>query len=107
MLDEVIKEIKAAEEDADRLQREAYDEGKRIVFDAENEAEKRKKDTFNLSKTEMREAIAKAKSDAEAETARILERGRAEADAFYNKLLPEAEKLADETVSVFLKRYGI
>lgn len=107
MIEEVIKEIKDAEAQADELMEKAYDDGKKIVLDAEIKSEAQKKATVSECREDMKKALAEAQKKADIERSGILVEGEKQAEAFKNDKKKLVETVADDVVSALLKKYGV
>lgn len=105
MVDEVIKEIRLAEEKADQMQKDAYQQGKDIVLQSEIDAEKMKKDTILECKQMQRDAIDAANAKALNERAQIMKKGDAAADKLIDDNNAAIEETADNIVKLLIEKY--
>lgn len=106
MIEEVLKEIKEAEANAEEARKEAIARGKQIVLDAEAEAERQKKLTAEQCKADMKAAVAAAEEQAAVRRAAILEEGEKSAAALAASKKKQIEKAADELLAAFVKKYS-
>lgn len=106
MIEEVIKDIKSAEAQADEIVRAANAEGKRIVLDAEIEAEKQKKISLQESKTDLRKAVSSAEEEAAIKRKQIIAEGEKQAAEFSQSKENEIDAKATEILDVLLNKYG-
>lgn len=106
MIEEVIKDIKAAEAQADEIVKEANAKGKRIVLDAEIEAEKQKKTSLQESKADLRAAVSTAEGEAAKERKKIIAEGEKQAAEFSQSKESEIDAKATEILDVLLDKYG-
>ncbi len=105
MIEEVLKEIKSAEETASEMQSKAFQEGKQIVLDAELKAEKERKETVLQCKADFRRAIAEAEETANARRTKIIENGEISAKEYVESKSAKIDEKADELVGVLLDKY--
>ncbi|MEG2540201.1 MAG: hypothetical protein RSB59_00265 [Clostridia bacterium] len=106
MIDEVLKDIKDAEEKADLLQKEAYAKGEKIVLAAEFEAEKQKKSMVHDCKADFRLAAVNAEKKTALVRATILSDGEKAADLLISQKADEIEKSADKILKAFVGKYN-
>ena len=69
---EILESVIAAEAEAETAEREALDKSRRILADAENRAEKLKREAENSLKEEIKALFEKARADGEAQAAEML-----------------------------------
>jgi len=105
MVDEIIKEIKLAEDKADEIQKNAYQQGKDIVLNAENEVDKLKKATIFECKQNQKKALADAEGQAAIKREQILKKGAEDADKLIDDKNAAVEEKADEIVKLLLDKY--
>ena len=92
MIEEVLKEITEAEEQAETKRRETFQRGKEIVLQAETEAEKQTKMTAEQCKADMKAALAEAETTAAAKKLVASKK-------------KQIEKAADELLAEFVGKY--
>ena len=105
MIDEVLKEIKICEDKADEMQRQAYLDGKKIVLDAETEAERQKKATIAECKQDIKEAQLKAEKKASERRAKVLADGEKKAQELIDSKHSEIHEVSDKIVNMLLEKY--
>ena len=105
MIEEVLKDIKAAEEKADAMIKDANAAGKQIVLQAEADAEKQKKQMVSGCKEDQRAAAQKAEKQAADKRAAILKKGQAEAEGLIEDKHAEIEEKSDKIVESILAKY--
>ncbi|MCQ2408999.1 MAG: hypothetical protein MJ068_00485 [Clostridia bacterium] len=105
MIDEIISEIRAAEEKADQMQKDAYQEGKDIVLQAELEAESIKKNTVLECKEAQKAAAAAAEAKAASKRNDILKKGEQAAKQLIDDKSSAVEQQADSIVQLILDKY--
>ena len=107
MIEEVLNDIRKAEEKADAIWKEANVHGKQIVLQAEQDAEKQKKLTVAGCKDDQRKALQKAEQQAREKREAILKRGQEEANRLVDDKHAEIETQSDKIVGILLAKYGI
>lgn len=105
MIDDVLIEIKSAEEKAEAMQKEAYQQGKDIVLAAEIEAEKQKKMTVAECKADQKSAVEQAEAKATKNREDILKKGRLSADKLVEEKQDSIEIAADKILDMLLAKY--
>lgn len=105
MIEEVLNEIKSAEERASEMQSKAFQEGKKIVLDAELKAEKEKKETVLQCKADFRRAVAEAEKSAEARCNDIIKSGEISAEKFVESKKEIIDEKANELLGILLDKY--
>ena len=105
MIEEVLKDIRVAEEKADDMIKQANADGKQIVLQAEADAEKQKKLTVLGCKEDQRNAVQKAEGQAAEKRAAILKKGQAEAERLIDDKHAEIEAKSDALVEAILLKY--
>lgn len=105
MIESVLRDIRAAEETAAQMEKDSYNEGKRIVLDAENEANEQLKNTVAECKKDRKAAIAAAEKRALENRNEILRRGNEQAEKLAEQKNSAIEENADKLVSMILKKY--
>ena len=105
MIDDVLKEIREAEAQADEIVSEAQNKAKQIVQQAEIDAEKQKKATVLQCRDDRRVALDKAEASAQKRREDILKKGQKSADELVaNHNLAASEK-ADELSRLLVEKY--
>ncbi len=87
------------------MQTKAFQEGKRIVLDAELKAEKEKKETVLQCKADFRRAVAEAEKNAEAKRAEIIESGENSAVEYVESRKEKVDETANELIGILLDKY--
>ena len=105
MIDDVLKDIREAEEKADEMLKRAYQRGKDIVLRAEAEAEAEKKSTVSECKQDRVKILQDARKQADERTNTILKRGAENAEYFIEEKKPAVEQCADKVVKILLGKY--
>ena len=105
MIEEVLKDIRVAEEKAENMIKDANAAGKQIVLQAEADAEKQRKLTVSGCKEDQRSTIAKAEKQAADKRAAILKKGQADADQLIDDKHAEIEEKSDQIVESILLKY--
>ncbi len=105
MIEEVVASIKNAEEQADTMIKDALQEGKKLVFDAEAQKEKDRKETALECKAEFSVAFAVAEKDAENTRATILEDSKRQSEKLREDKKEEINALSEKLVKDLLNRY--
>ncbi len=106
MIEEVLVEIRKAEEKADAMVKDANAEGKQIVLQAEADAEKQKKETVTGCKEDTRKSVQKAEKQAADKREAILKKGQEEADRLVDDKHAAIESESDKIVEMLLAKYG-
>lgn len=105
MIEEVILDVKRAEDEAAQITEKSLLNAKEITVQAEIKAEGIRKKTAVECKEELKNAINKAETQAESERAAILEKGRADAAALVAEKKKEVDAVADFIVDAFVKKF--
>lgn len=105
MIDDVLKDIREAEAQAEDMQQEAYQEAKRIVLEAEIEAQKQKRLTFAECKDTQKGEIALAEQKALEKREEILKKGAKDAEKLAQSKQKDIDEQADKLVEVLLASY--
>ncbi len=105
MIDEILKEIKECEEQAEQLQKEAYIQGKDIVLRAETEAERQKKATIAECKADLKEAQIKAEKKALERRTKILADGERDAAILVESKKAVIDAVSDKIVKMMIEKY--
>ena len=105
MIEEVILDVKRAEDEAAQITEKSLLDAKEITVQAEIKAEGIRKKTAAECKEELKNAINKAETQAESERAAILEKGRADAAALIVEKKKEVDSVADFIVDAFVKKF--
>lgn len=106
MVEEILVEIRKAEEQVDEMLKNANAEGKQIVLQAEADAEKQKKLTVSGCKEDARGAVQKAEKQAADKRETILKRGQEEANRLIDEKHAEIEAQSDKIVEMLLAKYN-
>ena len=106
MVEEVLTEIRKAEEKVDAMLKDANAQGKQIVLQAEADAEKQKKLTVSGCKDDQRKAVQKAEKQAADKRESILKKGQDEADRLIDDKHAEIEAQSDKIVEMLLAKYS-
>ncbi|MBO4381240.1 MAG: hypothetical protein J5815_03710 [Clostridia bacterium] len=106
MVEEVLIEIRKAEEKVDAMLKDANAQGKQIVLQAEADAEKQKKLTVSGCKDDQRKAVQKAEKQAADKRESILKKGQDEADRLIDDKHAEIEAQSDKIVEMLLAKYS-
>lgn len=105
MIEEVILDVKRAEDEAAQITEKSLLDAKEITVQAEIKAEGIRKKTAAECKEELKNAIIKAETQAESERAAILEKGRTDAAALVAEKKKEVDAVADFIVDAFVKKF--
>lgn len=104
MLETTISEILKAEEDADAMVKQATDDGKQMVANANAEGEKIRLETLSAVKLERKNVVDKATQDAEKQYEEIINSGKKHSQALKDEVdISKAVKFIQEKV---FSRYG-
>jgi len=105
MIESVLKDVREAENQAELMQKEAYQRGKEIVLDAEAEADAQIKATVQECKEDRIRSLQNARRIANDRTQLILKKGAESAEALAEEKNSAVEECADKVVAVLLERY--
>lgn len=105
MIDDILKDIRDAEDKADEIIRDANQKGKDIVAKAESDAGVQKRATLKECKEDRKTATDKATSNALLKREEILKKGKAAADDVVEQKKADVEKASDELVKELLGKY--
>ncbi|MGN0796429.1 MAG: hypothetical protein ACI4MT_05710 [Christensenellales bacterium] len=105
MIEEVILDVKRAEEEAASIAEKSIADAKEITVKAEIAAAAMRKKATSEIKEALKTAIAKAEEEAEANRAAIIEQGLAGATALSDSKKKEADEVADFIVDTFIKKF--
>ena len=105
MIDDVLKDIREAEEKSEALLKRAYQRGKEIVLKAEAKAEAEKKSTVSECKEDRAKILQHAREQADERTATILKRGAENAEYYVEEKQPAVEQCAGKVVEILLDKY--
>ena len=105
MIDSVLKDVREAEQKAEKLQKDAYQRGKDIVLKAEADAEAKKKATERECKEERKTALANAHTAAQNRAQVIFKKGAQKATEMTEKKTPAVEEAASKVVAMLLDKY--
>ena len=105
MIEEVLNDIRKAEEKVDAMLKDANAEGKQIVLQAEADADKQRKLTVSSCKEDAKKAIAKAEKQASDRREVILKKGQEEATRLIEDKHAEIETESDKIVEMLLSKY--
>ena len=87
MINEILDEIRAVEEEADEIMKKAVEEAKMTVINADEESRKIRAATVKAVKEERRKVVESANKEGDAQSAIILASGKVEA----GKLVKETD----------------
>lgn len=105
MLEDLIKEIRDTEAQAETVHKNALEKGKEMVAEAEKKAGKLLSDSALKLKQERSAALQEANKTADLKAAEMLKAGVEEAENLLNEKNNEILEKADEVVRELLKRY--
>lgn len=105
MIDDVLKDVREAEQKAEQLQKDAYARGKEIVLKAEAEAESHKKSTVKECKEERSDALKRARLLADERTREILAEGEKLAEELANEKAAAVDTCADKVANILFSKY--
>ena len=105
MIDDILKDIRDAEDKADEIIRDANQKGKDIVAKAESDAGAQKRATLKECKEDRKTATDKATANALLKREEILKKGKAAADDVVEQKKADIEKASDELVKELLGKY--
>lgn len=105
MIDDILKDIRDAEDKADEIIRDANQKGKDIVAKAESDAGAQKRAMLKECKEDRKTATDKATSNALLKREEILKKGKAAADDVVEQKKADVEKASDELVKELLGKY--
>lgn len=105
MIDDILKDIRDAEDKADEIIRDANQKGKDIVAKSESDAGAQKRATLKECKEDRKTATDKATSNALLKREEILKKGKAAADDVVEQKKADVEKASDELVKELLGKY--
>lgn len=105
MIDSVLKDIRDAEEQAENMQRQAYQRGKDMILQAEAEATAQKRTTVAECKEERKSALQKARDAADERTQNMLKKGESDAEYFVQEMQGSLDGFADTVVKAVLDKY--
>jgi len=106
MVEEVLIEIRKAEDKAEAMLKDANAQGKQIVLQAEADAEKQKKLTVSGCKEDQKKAVQKAEKQAAEKREAILKKGQEKADRLLDDKHAEIEAQSDKIVETLLAKYN-
>lgn len=105
MIDDVLKEIREAEAQADEIVSEAQNKAKQIVQQAEIDAEKQKKPLFCNAATTDASRLTKRKQTAQKKRDEILKKGQKSADELAMDHNLAASEKASELCNALVEKY--
>ena len=105
MIDEVLDEIRNAEAKADQKQKDAYQQGKDIVLQAEFDAAKLKKQTVLDCKQSQKDAALEAEKKANMAREAILKNGKQNSEKLVDDKNSAIEDAANKIVEELLAKY--
>ena len=105
MIDDILKDIREAEDKADEIIRLANQKGKEIVAKAETDAQAQKRATWKECKDDRKKALELANEQARKKREDILKKGQAAADAIVEEKKQAANEQADALVEQLLAKY--
>lgn len=104
MIDEIINDIKTAEDKAEQIMQDSYLKGREIVLNAEKQADQRIKSSIKTIKTkaesderELEVQLEKSKKDK-------IEEAKAKAENRYQENLLKIDSYANKVVERFINR---
>ena len=106
MIEEVLVEIREAEEKADAMVKDANAEGKQIVLQAEADADKQKKLTVSGCKDDTKKALQKAEKQAADKRDAILKKGQEQANRLIEDKHAEIDSQSDKIVEMLIAKYS-
>ncbi len=106
MIEEVLKDIRDAEQKADEIKKAAEAQSKTIVLEAEIEAEAQKKATVFECRADIKKAVAEAEKKAAERRASIIAEGEKAAADFTKEKQSEVVSKSDEILELLIKKYG-
>lgn len=105
MIEEVIKDIRHAEDEADAISFKGVQDSKAIVLEAEMKAEKMRKDVVLECKEELKSVCAEAEIKAQKQRESIIGEGKIFADSLQNNMKKQSEKIAEFICDFFVKKF--
>lgn len=105
MIEEVIKDIRHAEDEADAISFKGVQDSKAIVLEAEMKAEKMRKDVVLECKEELKSVCAEAEIKAQKQRESIIGEGKIFADSLQNNMKKQSEKIAGFICDSFVKKF--
>lgn len=105
MIDDILKDIREAEDKADEIIRLANQKGKEIVAKAETDAQAQKRATLKECKDDRKKALDLANEQARKKREDILKKGQAAADAIVEEKKQAANEQADALTQQLLAKY--
>ncbi len=105
MIEEVIKDIRHAEDEADAISFKGVQDSKAIVLEAEMKAEKMRKDVVLECKEELKSVCAEAEIKAQKQRESIIGEGKIFADSLQNNMKKQSEKIAEFICDSFVKKF--
>ena len=106
LIDEVLREVRSAEDKADQVYKEAVERGKNIVLAAETEADRLRRDTVTECKQMRKQMLEEAEQRAKAQREAILKKGAELADELTDSRNSMVEEAADAVVRMLLEKYS-
>ncbi len=107
MIDTVLKEIREAEAEADKLQKDAYAKGRELVLNAEAEAERQKKITVLECKEDRKKAALEARRRADEKAQIVLKKGAENAIRLIDQKNSAVEDAANKVMGILFERYSL
>ncbi|CDE73116.1 unknown [Acidaminococcus sp. CAG:917] len=105
MIEEVIKDIRHAEDEADAISFKGVQDSKAIVLEAEMKAEKMRKDVVLECREELKSVCAEAEIKAQKQRESIIGEGKIFADSLQNNMKKQSEKIAEFICDSFVKKF--
>ena len=105
MIEDVLKEIREAEQRAEQLQKEAYQRGKELVLNAEAEAERQRKDTVRECKEDRKAALQRARVTSGDKAQAAFKKSVEQVANMTEDKSPEIEKAASKVVELLIEKY--
>ncbi len=107
MINQVLEEIKIAEEKAETIKADALRESNQILLNAEIEAGRLKKEFAQLAKQNLKASIDACTKMADADAQSIIAKGQVDADHFKADKAENVALTSDKIVKEFLTKYNL
>lgn len=107
MLEQIISEVKQAEEEAQRIISDSILKGKEMVQKAELEAENLKKQAFLRIKEESKKIVREAEELAAQNRENIIEDGKITGQELIKSKSKKIDEIADILLKNMLDKYGV
>lgn len=106
MSQNIIEEIRQAEDQAEHIRAQAHAEARERVRTAQEQLSLWREDELKTARHQAREAVAAAEAQAQAGIARSEQRGRELEQELARTAGPRVEALAADIVRTMVERYG-